>query len=153
MPTPALPYASSFRPRWTSWLTAPPKQSTLQYNCTCTSNHSAPALQYYMNSIVYFECQETLGLCLSTNAGDLAAQTNCKNTIICGTANATLAAATSSSAPTSTTVTSATAATQKPSGTTTHATSSAGAAALRLAEQYGSGALAAGVLGIVGLVL
>ncbi|MCJ1444007.1 MAG: hypothetical protein MMC23_004507 [Stictis urceolatum] len=127
--------------------------STLNFTCTCSSNNSAPALEYYVGTIPTYECQTLNGNCIAANAGDLSGQQNCNATYVCGTLDSkdaaaaqTSAAASSSAAPTATGASQTTTA-------STAATSTAAAVALRLGEQYGAGILGAGLLAIMGAVL
>lgn len=127
----------------------------LTWNCTCSSNHSSPALQYYENTIVWNICSTAKGMCMQQNAGDLSAQQNCNSTFVCGTANATLAAASASSSSSSTTSMpmTSTAASKTGSASAATATSTAGAAAFVYGREIGTGAFAAGLLGVAGLFL
>jgi hypothetical protein len=119
---------------------------TLAYSCTCAANNSAPGLQYYKETMPTFICEQVFTNCISTNAGDAAAQALCtKNEQNnCGhldPANFTAAAATTTSASSSATGTSASAAT----GSATSTSSKAGAATMAAMRNLGTGAFAIGV--------
>lgn len=53
----------------------------LSYNCTCSSNNSAPGLEYYTGTMPTFICKELFSECIETNAGDADAQDACKENI------------------------------------------------------------------------
>ncbi|MCJ1417329.1 hypothetical protein MMC32_003672 [Xylographa parallela] len=135
--------------------------SSLSYNCTCTSNHSGPALQYYANTIPFFLCTTGKGDCMATNANDLAAQQQCNMTYVCGnsTYNAAAAVTTSSSASASSTPTASGSGAGAASGSSTASGSAASpsatkaAAALTIGQDYGVGILVAGLLAAMGLLL
>ncbi|MCJ1410174.1 hypothetical protein MMC19_004259 [Ptychographa xylographoides] len=126
---------------------------TLNYTCTCTSNSSSPALQYYIGTIPFFICNRAQGDCLATNAGDSAAQQQCKLQYVCGNSTPN-AAAIASAAMTSTSAS----ATASPTGMSTASGSAATpsatkAAAIKFGQDYAVGIFAAGFLGVMGLFL
>ena len=125
-----------------------PLQMDLTYSCTCTSNHSSPALQYYLGSLINFICHRSLGDCYATHAGDLTGQKQCNNTFICSDIKAEAQAASSSSASSS--VASATATSSSTSSPSASATKSA---ALKVGQDYGMGILVVTVLGMFGFAL
>lgn len=86
-------------------------QTTLEYSCTC-SNGSAPGLEYYLQTLPTFICEQAFKDCIDANVGNARGQTNCTDNIQsqCGTINAQADEA-------STTTTSAAAATNAPTGT------------------------------------
>ncbi|MCJ1291476.1 hypothetical protein MMC34_003020 [Xylographa carneopallida] len=135
--------------------------SSLSYNCTCTSNHSGPALQYYANTIPFFLCNTGKGDCMAANANDLAAQQQCNQTYVCGnsTYNAATAMTTSSSSSVSATSTPSGTAAGAGSGSSTASGSAASpsatkaAAALTIGQDYGVGILVAGLLAGMGFLL
>ncbi|MCJ1310214.1 hypothetical protein MMC25_003876 [Agyrium rufum] len=136
--------------------------SNLTWTCTCASNNSSPALQYYEDSIIWNICSTDLGDCLTQNAMDSAAQTACKSKYICGTLNATDAASSpsssSSSAASSATASSTSAASQSGSATASttpsaSSTASASSFAIKIGQDYGVGILAASFMALAGLFL
>ena len=129
-------------------LTPKPLQLDLTYFCTCTSNHSAPALQYYSGSMINFFCHKSQGDCYASHANDLAGQRQCNVTFVCSDIKAEAQAASSSSASSS--VASATATSSSTSSPSPSATKSA---ALRIGQDYGMGILAVAVLGSFGFAL
>ncbi len=62
-------------------------QGTLEYTCKCASNDSAPALQYYANSMPSNICFELFNRCNEENIGQAEAQEACITNIqdLCGT--------------------------------------------------------------------
>jgi hypothetical protein len=56
-------------------------QSTLEYDCTCSSNNSAPGLQYYTQTIPFFVCRELYSQCIAQNAGNADGQDACDENI------------------------------------------------------------------------
>ncbi|KAM5356150.1 hypothetical protein ACJ41O_002796 [Fusarium nematophilum] len=62
-------------------------QSTLDWECTCASNNSAPGLQYYTQTVPTFICQSLFSQCITTNAGSQDGQDSCKENIeeLCAT--------------------------------------------------------------------
>lgn len=65
-------------------------QGTLEYTCKCASNDSAPALQYYANSMPSNICFELFNRCNEENIGQAEAQKACITNIqdLCGTQSA-----------------------------------------------------------------
>ncbi|KAK5987345.1 hypothetical protein PT974_11472 [Cladobotryum mycophilum] len=64
-------------------------QANLSYDCTCSSNHSAPGLQFYTQTMPTFVCQQLFSQCIAQNAGSQDSQKACKTNIekLCGTIN------------------------------------------------------------------
>ncbi|KAF7540914.1 hypothetical protein G7Z17_g12096 [Cylindrodendrum hubeiense] len=64
-------------------------QGDLSWECTCSSNSSAPGLQYYTQTVPTFICQELYSQCITTNAGDSTLQEECVTNIqdLCATQN------------------------------------------------------------------
>jgi len=60
--------------------------NTLNYTCTC-SNGSAPGLDYYIQTIPTFICQQAYSDCIAANTASSKAQDECTNNIQkkCGT--------------------------------------------------------------------
>ncbi|KAM0437602.1 hypothetical protein ACHAPT_001966 [Fusarium lateritium] len=60
---------------------------TLKWECACSSNSSAPGLQYYSETMPTFICQELFGQCIQQNAGSQRNQRDCKQKIqaLCAT--------------------------------------------------------------------
>ncbi|KAI9645667.1 hypothetical protein NHQ30_006409 [Ciborinia camelliae] len=50
---------------------------SLCYECTCTSNSSSPALQYYTETMPTFQCQQVFINCILESEDDAAAQKKC----------------------------------------------------------------------------
>ena len=92
---------------------------------------------------------------MAQNAGNLAGQQACNTTYVCGSANATLAAAvvastsSSSSAASTSTQGSVTSAT----GSTTSASATAKSFAIKVGQEYGAGIFAAGIMAAFGVML
>ncbi|KAF2166564.1 hypothetical protein M409DRAFT_23199 [Zasmidium cellare ATCC 36951] len=134
--------------------------NTLTYQCVCTDG-SSPNISDYDQTIPSFVCQTWVGNCVDAHPNDLDGQTGCRS-VTCGSRNASsnLAATTSSAATTSATASSSssaesTSASGTPTGSSasTTATTSSAAMALHVAEQYGTGIIAGGLLALFGLVL
>jgi len=131
---------------------------TLNYTCLCSSNSSAPALEYYQDTIPWYECTNLNGKCVASHANDLAGQEACNVTYVCGNidiTNAKIAAATTSGAAASASQTGSPSSSSTASATkaaASSATSKAAAAALMIGEQYGLSILGAGLFAVMGLV-
>jgi hypothetical protein len=54
----------------------------LTIDCTCTSNSSAPGLEYYRATLPSFICEAAFGQCNTQNAGDAEALDDCKDNIL-----------------------------------------------------------------------
>ncbi|RFU73749.1 pci domain-containing [Trichoderma arundinaceum] len=121
-------------------------QATLTYDCTCSSNSSAPGLQYYTQTLPTFICQQLYASCIQANAGNQDGQDDCKNNIqkLCATRNPPTLAEISSQDSVSTT------AAETTKAPTTHATTTAEHAASSTATSTSSSALAAATLGPAG---
>lgn len=61
-------------------------QQTLDYECTCRSNDSAPGLQFYEGTLPTFICKELFSQCIGASQGDLDVEDGCKENIdsLCG---------------------------------------------------------------------
>ncbi|CAK7208927.1 hypothetical protein SBRCBS47491_000263 [Sporothrix bragantina] len=125
--------------------------NTLDYSCLC-QNGSAPGLEYYLQSMPTFICEEAYSECNAQYAGNAAAQKNCTTSIQdqCGTLNPdnyTAAAATTTSATTSATAgkSTGTASTTAASGTAAVTTTSSTAGAVPTAVGHGAAAVALGL--------
>jgi len=121
--------------------------STLNYTCICSSNHSAPALAYYENTIPWELCTTGKGICMQNNANDLAAQQQCNATYICGSSNASDYVAVATTTATSTMMATSTA-TTSPTASTTKAS-----AAIRIGQTYGVSVLIACALSVMAFYL
>lgn len=68
-------------------LTNHAQQTTLKYDCTCASNHSAPGLQYYAGTIPTNICNMLYQNCIAGNTDNAQEQNKCKPNIgdLCGT--------------------------------------------------------------------
>ncbi|KAL5346852.1 hypothetical protein ACLOAV_007995 [Pseudogymnoascus australis] len=51
--------------------------TTLQFDCKCASNNSAPGLQYYEGSIPDYMCRVTASNCMEDNVGNTTALATC----------------------------------------------------------------------------
>jgi hypothetical protein len=60
--------------------------STLDYECLCRSNDSAPGLQFYEGTLPTFICKELFSQCIGASEGDLDIEDGCKENIdaLCG---------------------------------------------------------------------
>ncbi|CAK7241169.1 MAG: hypothetical protein STHCBS139747_002628 [Sporothrix thermara] len=131
--------------------------NTLDYSCLC-QNGSAPGLQYYLQSMPTFVCEEAYSECNAQNAGDAAAQKNCTTSIQdqCGSLNpddytpapattSSAAAPSSSAAAESTSAVPATASAAASSGSAAVASTSSVAGAVPTAVGHGAAAVAMGL--------
>jgi len=80
--------------------------TTLEFHCLCTTNNSAPGLQYYTQTMPTFICEEEYQKCISEATNNAAAQAACAATekAECGQldpANFTAVAASPSATPSS----------------------------------------------------
>ncbi|OAQ98018.1 hypothetical protein LLEC1_01979 [Akanthomyces lecanii] len=66
---------------------------TLDYKCLCSSNSSAPGLEYYSQTMPTFICLKLFDLCNAQNVGNQRNQAACKTNImsLCGTQDPTKA--------------------------------------------------------------
>ncbi|TDZ34270.1 hypothetical protein C8035_v010757 [Colletotrichum spinosum] len=126
--------------------------STLNYSCTCASNSSAPALEYYRQTLPTLICEQAFNDCITANVGNARGQENCTTTIQaqCGTidAQADYAASRTSAATSATSTPSGTSNTGSGSqATETPASSSSSAFAAPTAApaRYGNAAAVAAI--------
>ncbi|OAA65434.1 hypothetical protein SPI_02221 [Niveomyces insectorum RCEF 264] len=81
--------------------------NTLNFTCSC-QNNSAPGLQYYLQTMPTFICNEAYQECIEANVGSATGQSNCTTSIkdMCGQLNpdnyTAAAPSSSSAAPTAT---------------------------------------------------
>ncbi|MCJ1329662.1 hypothetical protein MMC10_006342 [Thelotrema lepadinum] len=139
--------------------------TSLNFTCTCSSNNSAPALQYYNPTMLSFICNQALGDCLKANAQSQAQQANCKSTIVCGNSSVGAVASAASSAPASTGTASPTSSSgsgsgsgstspsSTASGSSGGSTSSAAAAIAQLSPEMATGMFGTALLAILGFAL
>lgn len=125
----------------------------LTYNCVCT-DASSPNISDFQQTLPFFICQTWRDQCVAQNPNDLEAQTDCLS-LECGQRNATeITESTTSALPTSTEGPSSTA---SETATTTEAvtveTSEAAAAALAIAQTYGTSIMATVMLAFFGFAL
>ncbi|KAM0563998.1 hypothetical protein ACHAPJ_000206 [Fusarium lateritium] len=135
---------------------------TLKWECTCTSNSSAPGLQYYTQTVPTFICETLFSQCITQYAGNSDGQKQCKSKIkaLCAEQNPPKNAAKSDDDDDATSTASDTAtasATESSSGATGTAesvtsTSSDGFAAPTMAPA-GKGAAAAIALGMLAYMI
>lgn len=129
-------------------------QADLTWNCLCTSNNSAPALQYYQPTMYNFICTNVLAQCIASTAGSSDEQQNCRNTIVCGTLDATnYTAPTTTSSSSSATATATSSGTGTATSSTSTATSLAAASFVKAGEGYGFGILGAALFAAMGFML
>ncbi|PQE11232.1 pci domain-containing protein [Rutstroemia sp. NJR-2017a BVV2] len=132
---------------------------TLSYNCTCSSNGSAPGLEYYTQTMPTFICEQVYQNCIIAGQNDAAAQKVCNQNekANCGHLNPdnyTAAATTSaSSTSASATATSSGTASSVSSSASAATSSSAAAVSLNIGREYGTGIFVAGVGAVFGLML
>ncbi|KAH8893701.1 hypothetical protein GQ53DRAFT_95326 [Thozetella sp. PMI_491] len=122
--------------------------STLVYSCLC-QNGSAPGLQYYLQTMYTFTCEEAFAECTALNTNNASAQADCKTNIQskCGTIDPNSAVIGSSSSSSSVASSATSAAASGASNTPTSSTSTSKNAAPTAAFLgNGAAALAAGVL-------
>lgn len=139
-------------------LTSISLQNTLQWTCTCSDSSLKPNFTSYAAMMPSYVCQKWIELCVAAHPNERAPQQACQS-ITCGMQNASMASSSpsssSSAAPQSTSASASTSG--SPSATSSSAsesTSSKGAAAaLNVAQAYGSSILAVGLLGVFGLAL
>ncbi|KAF4977408.1 hypothetical protein FZEAL_6053 [Fusarium zealandicum] len=55
--------------------------ATLKWECECSSNSSAPGLQYYTQTVPTFICQQLLATCIQENDASQRGQRECKENI------------------------------------------------------------------------
>ncbi|KAF9772998.1 hypothetical protein IL306_009260 [Fusarium sp. DS 682] len=135
-------------------------EDDLKWDCTCSSNSSAPGLQYYTQTMPTFICQQLFSQCISQNTGSQDGQKQCKSKIgsKCATQNPPKEVidddgdATSTASDTATT--SATRSSSQATGTAESVTSttSDGFAAPTMAPM-GGGAAAAVALGVLAYLI
>jgi len=133
--------------------------TSLNFTCTC-QNGSAPGLQYYLQSMPTFICNQAYQDCIAANTNSAQAQSNCTNSIKdqCGTLNAASVSAAQSSttsagsassasspAKTSASGSGSAAATPKTSAVTTSSSKAAGATPTGVYAAVGNGAAMAAV--------
>jgi len=149
-------------------------QNTLTYNCVCSSGNK-PNISDYDQTLPSLVCGQWVGDCVNAHPNDLDGQTTCLS-VVCGSKNASTGVSTSSSAMSSASATASSSggsggaggaqqtatsssdsgsssSTASSSGSASSASSSSAAIALNLASNYGTGILAAGILGAFGLAL
>ncbi|OAA79482.1 hypothetical protein LEL_02968 [Akanthomyces lecanii RCEF 1005] len=126
--------------------------ATLDYKCICSSNSSAPGLEYYSQTMPTFICLKLFDLCNSQNVGNAKNQAACKTNIMshCGTLDPTKATTGGSSSSASGSGSSTTASPEATgqtggSGSASSTSSSHGMAAPTMAAGQGIAAAAAAV--------
>ncbi|CZT18236.1 uncharacterized protein RCC_04081 [Ramularia collo-cygni] len=135
------------------------EDTTLDWTCTC-SDGSTPNITDYAEMIPSYVCERWIDLCVMAHPDQRTPQQECRS-ITCGEKNASEADAGSSSSSSSAPASSQTPSSTSGSGSASESspTSSStpsdtgAAAALNVAQAYGSSIFAAGLLGIFGLAL
>ncbi|KJZ76648.1 hypothetical protein HIM_03984 [Hirsutella minnesotensis 3608] len=128
-------------------------QSTLKYECTCASNKSAPGLQYYVQTLPTFICQELFAQCDKENTGNADGQKACKTNIqdLCGKTPPPKAAV-SDSGDDSSSSPSASQPSATGSGSASSSSPTASNVAVPMAAAAGNGAAAAALVGFVAML-
>ncbi|CAM1507152.1 Fc.00g067930.m01.CDS01 [Cosmosporella sp. VM-42] len=130
-------------------------ESDLSWECTCSSNSSAPGLQYYTQTVPTFICNELFSQCITSNANSQRGQESCTDNIhdLCGTVNPPKNAITdggeSTTAGTATTAAATESGTSSATGTADSVTSTSSdglAAPTMVPAGKGAAALAIGIL-------
>jgi len=135
---------------------------TLEFNCTCAGNNSAPGLAFYQNTLPSNECVFATATCVNDHPNNLTGIDQCNTDInsTCGALDSSKG--TFNSTPISTTTTSApsTSATVASTGSVTSAAPSSSATAksaaavvISVGQRYSLGALAAGAIAAFGFFL
>ncbi|KAI5466706.1 hypothetical protein BGZ63DRAFT_5584 [Mariannaea sp. PMI_226] len=134
-------------------------QSTLAWDCTCSSNSSAPGLQYYVQTMPTFICEELYSECITQNTGSASGQKECTKNIkdLCGSLKPSSASKdddssttdSSSETDTATATASATKSDSSAAKSTVTSTSSDGFAAPTMAPGKGAAAVAIGMLALL----
>ncbi|ATY62931.1 hypothetical protein CCM_07013 [Cordyceps militaris CM01] len=123
--------------------------TTLDYSCICSSNNSAPGLEFYAQTMPTSICLKLFDLCNSQNVGNARNQEACKTNIMshCGTQDPTKATTGSSSSASGSSTSASPQATSQTggSGTASSTSSSHGLAAPTMAAGQGIAAAAAAV--------
>ncbi|KAI4144098.1 MAG: hypothetical protein LQ340_006778 [Diploschistes diacapsis] len=130
--------------------------TSLNYTCTCASNNSAPALQYYQPTMLSFICNRYLGDCLKNTAMSQSEQANCKATIVCGnsSANSVASAAPSSATPSATASSTASGSASKTSAASPSATQSKSAGdSVKISQEMTTGIFGAALFAVLGMAL
>ncbi|MCJ1253266.1 hypothetical protein MMC24_001077 [Lignoscripta atroalba] len=125
--------------------------SDLTYSCLCASNHSAPALSLYLETLPFRICQSAFGKCITDHPDDRAGQDQCKQTYVCGTLNASMAQIATTSSASSAMPTSTMASATGSSGMSTPSATTN--LAVKFGQDYGVGVLVAAVFAVVGMAL
>ncbi|KAG9244625.1 hypothetical protein BJ878DRAFT_505470 [Calycina marina] len=135
--------------------------STLNYTCTCAANDSAPGLEYYLNTMPTYICEQVFAVCNTDNAGVASALAKCltDEETNCGQIDASelsFSSSSSSASATATATSSGTAGAASTTQTDVSTSSSEGAAAatlMAMAGNYGSGAFVAGAVVAFGMLI
>ncbi|MCJ1371489.1 hypothetical protein MMC20_002706 [Loxospora ochrophaea] len=131
--------------------------TTLDYTCLCSSNHSAPGLQYYVGSIIQNECESSYGQCVQQHPNDKAGQQNCNNTFVCGQVNASASSTSATASSTGGSSAGSTGSATKSSGSTgtstSTSTSTSSSLAIAVGTDYGFGMLVVALIGAFGALL
>jgi len=131
---------------------------TLNYTYTCSSNGSAPGLQYYIQTMPTFICEQIYQNCIVAGQNNATAQEICTENekSNCGHLNPDnyTAPATTSASSTSASATATSGTASSVSASASAATSSSAAAiSLNIGREYGTGLFVAGVGAVFGLMI
>lgn len=132
-------------------------QTSLTINCTCT-NGTAPGLQYYINTVPTFLCEELHTECKTNNAGNANAQKACDQAeqANCGKQDPSKYTPPSSSSTSATSGSASATATNAAASSGTAAassTSKAAAPTMAISRELGTGIFAAGAAAAFGLII
>ncbi|KAJ9645307.1 hypothetical protein H2201_005656 [Coniosporium apollinis] len=125
--------------------------NTLQILCVCR-NGQTPNVTDYEQTVPSLMCEEWKIQCVRNSGSDATKQAACI-AVQCGSRRAESVLSTSSASSSATGSSTASGSASATSGAAAAASSSAAAAALDFATTYGTGAIAAGLLGLFGLAL
>jgi len=127
--------------------------TALTYTCQC-SDGTKPNISDYQQSLPALMCQQWKTDCVANSPNDLTGQTACLS-VVCGNKTTNDLSSSASSAPSATAAPSSTGGGSGSAtvASATSATSKAAATALALAKEFGTSALAAGIVAAFGFAL
>jgi len=128
--------------------------NALTFDCECLTG-TTPNISDYAQTLPSLECDAWVAQCTAAHPNDLSGQTFCQS-FICGKKNAS-ASGSSASSPSSSSLSTAAGSSATGSSTTSSTASAtaskAAAAAIKAGREYGTGAVAVGMLALFGLAL
>ncbi|KAF4308991.1 Glycerol-3-phosphate dehydrogenase NAD-dependent [Botryosphaeria dothidea] len=129
--------------------------TTLEYNCTCTASINLNVSDF-TQTLPSLECQYAVAQCTADHPDDAEGQATCQS-VSCGSKNVTSQVESSSSSASASATASSTGSSSgsasATSATAASTTSADSSASIKLAKNYGSGALVAGLLALFGFAL